>query len=106
MRRLAALALTLTLALAAAAAAQTARWSGVGTVMALLPAPSPFHATRPVIVLDHEPIPGLMDQRMSMPFIASSAALFSDLKIGERVAFELLDTPGALLVVRVDRLKP
>jgi hypothetical protein len=88
----------------AAAEAQPARWSGVGTVVALLPAPSPLHATRPVIVLDHEPISGLMEQRMSMPFIVSSATLFGDLKIGERVAFELVDTPGVLLVVRLDRL--
>ncbi len=99
-----ALALALTLSLVVAAGAQPAHWSGVGTVMALLPAPSPLHATRPVVVLDHEPIPGLMDERMSMPFIVSSATLFGDLKIGERVAFELVDTPGALLVVRLDRL--
>jgi Cu/Ag efflux protein CusF len=73
--------------------------------MAMLPAPSPLHATRPVVVLEHEPIQGLMEEKMSMPFIVDSAALFGDLKIGERVAFELVDTPGALLVVRLDRLR-
>jgi hypothetical protein len=46
-----------------------------------------------------------MDERMSMPFIVDSAARFGDLKVGERVAFELIETPGALLVVRLDRLK-
>ena len=98
-------ALVLTLALAGSAHAQTTHWDGVGVIMALLPPPSALHATRPVIILDHEPIPGLMEERMSMPFIVDSAARFADLKVGERVAFELRDTPGALLVVRLDRLK-
>jgi len=61
-----------------AAHAQPARWRGTGVVVAVLPAPSSLHATRPVIVLDHQPIAGLMEQRMSMPFIrrppTSSAA--------------------------------
>lgn len=96
--------LALTLTLTAGAGAQSTQWSGVGTVMALMPAPSPLHATRPVIMLDHEPIPGLMEERMSMPFLVSSPGLFGDLKIGDRVAFELVETPGALLVVRLDRL--
>ena len=73
--------------------------------MAMLPPPSPLHATRPVVVLEHEPIAGLMDERMSMPFIVDSVARFAHLKVGERVAFELVDTPGALLVIRLDRLK-
>src|SRR5439155_4399416 len=53
--------------------AQPARWRGHGVVVALLPAPSSLHATRPVVVLDHEPIAGLMEERVSMPFIAASA---------------------------------
>ena len=95
----------LLLAVIATAEAQATRWSGVGVIRAMLPAPSPLHATRPVVVLEHEPIHGLMEEKMSMPFIVDSVALFGDLKIGERVAFELVDTPGALLVVRLDRLR-
>jgi hypothetical protein len=84
--------------------AQAPRWRGVGVVVALLPAPSSLHATRPVIVLDHEPIAGLMDERMSMQFIAASADLFRGLKAGDRVAFALAETPDALLVVSLEKL--
>jgi Cu/Ag efflux protein CusF len=92
------------LAAAPCAHAQAARWRGTGVVVAVLPAPSSLHATRPVIVLDHAPIAGLMEQRMSMPFIAASADLFHGLKAGDRVAFALAETPDALLVVSLERL--
>jgi Cu/Ag efflux protein CusF len=72
--------------------------------MAILPAPSHLHATRPVIVIEHEPIAGLMDEKMSMPFIAASTALFKGLAPGDRIAFGLKDTPGVLLVVTVERM--
>jgi Copper binding periplasmic protein CusF len=84
--------------------AQPPRWRGVGIVVALLPAPSSLHATRPVIVLDHEPIAGLMNERMSMPFIAASADLFRGLNAGDRVAFALAETPDVLLVVSLEKL--
>src|SRR5262249_48242595 len=51
--------LLLVLSIAFPARAQPPRWRGVGVVVALLPAPSSLHATRPVVVLDHEPIHGL-----------------------------------------------
>ena len=86
--------------------AQPARWRGRGVVVALLPAPSSLHATRPVVVLDHEPIAGLMEERMSMPFIAASADLFRGIAVGDRVAFALAETPDALLVVSLERLSP
>jgi len=86
--------------------AQPARWRGHGVVVALLPAPSSLHATRPVVVLDHEPIAGLMEERMSMPFIAASADLFRGIAVGDRVAFALAETPDALLVVSLERLSP
>src|SRR5207249_3345880 len=89
-----------------AAHAQPARWRGTGVVVAVLPAPSSLHATRPVIVLDHQPIAGLMEQRMSMPFIAASADLFRGIKAGDHVAFALAETPDALLVVSLERLGP
>jgi len=89
-----------------AAHAQPARWRGAGVVVAVLPAPSSLHATRPVIVLDHQPIAGLMEQRMSMPFIAASADLFRGIKAGDHVAFALAETPDALLVVSLERLGP
>ena len=79
-------------------------WRGTGVVMAILPPPSSLHETRPVIVIDHEPIAGLMSEKMSMPFIAASTDLFGDLKVGDRIAFGLKDTPGALLVVTIERL--
>lgn len=81
-------------------------WHGTGVVVALLPAPSSLHATRPVIVIDHDPIPELMDEEMIMPFIAASADLFHGLRVGDRIAFDLADTPDALLVVGVRRLPP
>jgi Cu/Ag efflux protein CusF len=105
------LVLVATLLLVGSAAAQAAReaatkpdYRGTGVVMAVLPPPSHLHATRPVIVIEHEPIAGLMDERMSMPFIAASTALFQGLGPGDRIAFGLKDTPGALLVISVDRL--
>jgi len=79
-------------------------YRGRGVVLALLPPPSDLHATRPVIVIEHEPIAGLMDEKMSMPFIAASTALFQGLHKGDRVAFGLKDTPDALLVVAIERL--
>jgi hypothetical protein len=102
-RRSAVLLLVLVVALSSAHA-QPPRWRGIGIVVALLPAPSSLHATRPVIVLDHEPIAGLMDERMSMPFIAASPDLFRGLKAGDRVAFALAETPDALLVVSLEKL--
>ena len=99
------------LLLAAGAAAQPARdtatkpdYRGTGVVLAVLPPPSSLHATRPVIVIEHEPIAGLMNEAMSMPFIAASTALFQGLRAGDRIAFGLKDTPDALLVISVDRL--
>jgi len=93
------------------AAGQSVRGSGVkpdyrgrGVVLAMLPPPSDLHATRPVIVIEHEPIAGLMDEKMSMPFIAASTALFQGLHKGDRITFGLEDTPDALLVVAIERL--
>jgi len=105
------LALTTLLLLAGAATSQSVRGSDVkpdyrgrGVVLAILPPPSDLHATRPVIVIEHEPIAGLMDEKMSMPFMAASAALFQGLRKGDRIAFGLKNTPDALLVVAIERL--
>ena len=81
-------------------------YRGTGVVLALLPPPSSLHATRPAIVIEHEPIAGLMDEKMSMPFLAASTALFQGLRPGNRIAFGLQDTPRALLVVAIERLAP
>src|SRR5204863_4071894 len=109
----AALALLTVVLLAGGAAAQAPRdtatpadYRGTGVVVAVLPPPSDLHATRPVIVIEHDPIAGLMDERMSMPFIAASTALFQGLRPGDRIAFGLKDTPGALLVILIERLPP
>jgi Cu/Ag efflux protein CusF len=102
--RRAAASIVIVLALASAAHAQAPRWHGRGVIVALLPAPSSLHATRPVIILDHDPIAGLMQERMSMPFIAASAELFRGLALGDRVEFALAETPDALLVVSLRRL--
>jgi Cu/Ag efflux protein CusF len=106
------LALLAALVLVAGAAAQPARdaatrpdYRGTGVVLAILPPPSSLHATRPVIVIEHEPIAGLMNEAMSMPFIAASTAVFQGLRTGDRIAFGLKDTPDALLVITVERLK-
>jgi Cu/Ag efflux protein CusF len=79
-------------------------YQGTGVIVGLHPAPSALHATRPVVVLDHDPIVGLMDEKMSMPFIAASAALFKGLKPGDRVEFDLKSTPDALLVISLRRV--
>ena len=60
----------------AAAQAPKVDYRGTGVIVAILPAPSSLHATRPVIILEHDPIPPLMDEHMTMPFIAASAELF------------------------------
>ena len=105
------LAMLAALLFATGAAAQPARdtsikpdYRGTGVVLAILPPPSSLHATRPVIVIDHAPIAGLMDEAMSMPFIAASTSLFQGLRPGDQIAFGLKDTPDALLVITVDRL--
>jgi Cu/Ag efflux protein CusF len=41
---------------------------------------------------------------MTMPFIVASDALFAGLHAGDHVAFALAETPGALLVVSIQRL--
>jgi Cu/Ag efflux protein CusF len=101
-------------ALAVPVAAQPARpaagvkpdWRGTGVVLSLLRPPSDLHATRPVIVIRHEAIPGLMESPMSMPFFVASAALFEGLRAGDRIAFGLKDVPDALLVISIERLPP
>jgi Cu/Ag efflux protein CusF len=81
-------------------------YQGTATIVSLHPPPSTLHATRPVVVLDHEPIVGLMDEKMSMPFIAASTQLFKGLTPGDRVAFGLKTTRDALLVISMKRLPP
>ena len=74
-------------------------WRGTGIVLKLLPPPSELHTTRPVIVIQHEPIAGLMEESMTMPFIAASTALFRGLRAGDRISFGLKEVPDALLVI-------
>jgi hypothetical protein len=107
MTRAGSLTLALMLFAAGGVAAQPAPkpdYRGTGVVLAILPPPSSLHATRPVIVIDHEAIQGLMDEKMSMPFIAASTALFKGVTPGDRIAFGLKETPDALLVIVVERL--
>jgi Cu/Ag efflux protein CusF len=78
-------------------------WQGTGVILKMLPPPSDLHATRPVIVLQHDPIPGLMDESMTMPFLAASTALFRGRVAGERVTFGLKDVPDALLVISIEK---
>ena len=79
-------------------------YRGTGVVQALLPPPSDLHRTRPVIVIFHDPVPGLMPESMSMPFIAASVDLFRGVRTGDRIAFGMQETPDALLVVSIERL--
>jgi Cu/Ag efflux protein CusF len=74
-------------------------YQGTGVIVGLHPPPSSLHPSRPVVVLFHEPIVGLMDERMEMPFIAASTDLFTGLKPGDHVDFGLKVTPDALLVI-------
>jgi Copper binding periplasmic protein CusF len=105
-------ALGLILVLLAPASAQAPRagaggeWRATGVALAVLPPPSELHATRPVIVIQHEAIPGLMDQAMAMPFLVASTALFEGVESGDRIAFTLRDVPDALLVIAIERLPP
>ncbi|HEX9900449.1 MAG TPA: copper-binding protein [Candidatus Methylomirabilis sp.] len=85
-------------------ATPTPDYLGTGVVVSLLPPPSTLHATRPVIIIHHDPVPGLMEEAMSMPFIAASTKLFEGLRPGDRIAFGLKTTPEALLVVSLERL--
>jgi hypothetical protein len=84
-------------------AASKTDWRGTGLVLAILPPPSELHATRPVIVLQHEAIPGLMEEAMAMPFLVASPALFEGIGPGDHVVFGLQDVPGALLVIWIER---
>ena len=110
-RRLVGLLLLVVVGLAAPAAAQTARlatpqadWRGTAVVLAILPPPSDLHATRPVILLQHDAVPGLMEEAMAMPFLVASPALFKGIRPGDRITFGLQDVPGALLVISIERL--
>ena len=81
-------------------------YQGTGVIVGLHPPPSSLHSTRPVVVLKHEPIVGLMDERMEMPFIAESTELFKGLRAGDRVEFGLKSTTDALLVISLRPLPP
>ena len=81
-------------------------WRGTGVILKLLPPPSDLHATRPVIVLQHDPIPGLMAESMTMPFLAESTTLFRGHHAGERVTFGLKEVPDALLVISIEKAPP
>jgi Cu/Ag efflux protein CusF len=81
-------------------------YQGTGVIVGLHPPPSALHATRPVIVVRHDPIVGLMDETMEHPFIVASTKLFEGLKPGDRVAFGMKTTPDALLVISLRRLPP
>jgi Cu/Ag efflux protein CusF len=81
-------------------------YQGTGTIVGLHLPPSALHATRPVVVLRHDPIANLMDETMEHPFIAASATLFAGLKAGDRVTFEMKTTRDALLVVSLKRVRP
>jgi Cu/Ag efflux protein CusF len=59
-----------------------------------------------VIIIHHDPLPGLMEEAMAMPFLAASTQLFGNLRPGDRIAFGLKETPDALLVVSLKRLNP
>lgn len=86
-----------------AKSAGSMEYQGTGVVVALMPAPSSLHATRPVIVIHHDPLLPLMPEQMDMPFLAASPALLAKVRVGDRVTFTLRDTPDALLVVAVER---
>jgi len=81
-------------------------YQGTAVIVGLHPPPSALHPTRPVVVLHHEPIVGLMDEKMEMPFIAASTELFKGLKPGDHVEFGLKNTPDALLVIDLHPAPP
>jgi Cu/Ag efflux protein CusF len=87
----------------ARAAGPKVDYRGTGVVEAILPPPSDLHATRPVILIHHDPVPDLMNESMSMPFIAASTDLFRGIHVGDRIAFGMQVTPDALLVVTITR---
>jgi len=93
------LAVWLVLMQGSAASTSKPDYQGTGVIVSLHRPPSELHATRPVVVLHHDPVVGLMDETMSMPFIAASTALFKGFAPGDRVAFGLKVTPDALLVI-------
>ena len=90
----------------ASSSTSTPDYQGTGVIVGLHPPPSSLHGTRPVVVLKHDPIVGLMDEKMSMPFIAASTDLFVGLKPGDRVEFGLKSTEDALLVIFLRRATP
>jgi hypothetical protein len=93
------LATSLATLLLVAGASSKPDYQGTAVIVGLYPPPSSLHATRPVVVLHHDPVVGLMDEKMEMPFIAASAEVFKGLKPGDRVEFGLKVTEDALLVI-------
>jgi hypothetical protein len=84
----------------------TPDYQGTGVIVGMYPAPSTLHPTRPVVVIRHDPIAGLMDESMEHPFIAASTRLFDHLEPGDRVAFGMKTTRDALLVISLTRITP
>ena len=84
----------------------TPDYQGTGVIVGLYPAPSTLHPTRPVVVVRHDPIAGLMDESMEHPFIAASTTLFAGLKPGDRVEFGMKTTKDALLVISLKQVTP
>jgi len=76
-----------------------------GRVVEVALPPSRHHASRPVVVLDHEAVRGLMDAH-TMPFLAASAEVIKDFRPGERVRVALTSTLEALLVTELVRIGP
>ena len=56
-----------------------------------------------LVLVKHEPIPGLMDESMSMAFFVQSPKMLEGVKSGDRFRITLKETPGKLLIVKMER---
>jgi len=80
-------------------------YKGVGVVEQIIRAPWEFDRERDGVVIRHEAIKDLMDEAMTHPFVVKARRLLRGLRPGDRIRFTLKDTPGALLVIYVKKIK-
>jgi len=57
-----------------------------------------------LVLLKHDSIPGLMDESMSMAFFVESPEMLSGVKPGDRFRITLKETPGKLLIIKMEPL--
>ena len=86
-----------------------------GTFRAVFPEKGVYRATgvykdrwgETMILVQHEPVPGLMETMEMMSFFTESKELIDNAKIekGDRIRFTIRQVPGKLLVTKIEKIQ-